>query len=129
MFRLQRSGGRLSIAVCHNITESPAHPNVAILLDADASNAAGDAMRASYRLDDRDEIVAVHAAASFSKFTTRTLAEEVRIPDTRTMVEADLREWLPRYGIHLSQEDIARTLAAPDVVLASYAAGFGLAEC
>jgi hypothetical protein len=49
----------------------------------------------------------------------------VRFPGIRTMVEADLRGWLPVLGVTLDETQIARILADAEILLAPYVSSDG----
>ena len=48
-----------------------------------------------------------------------------RFPNIRTLVEADLRGWLPIMGVHLSEEQIDRILQAAEKELSAYVTSDG----
>ena len=50
-----------------------------------------------------------------------------QFPSIRTMVEADLRGWLPVMGVVLSEEQIGRVLQEAEQALSSYATADGRA--
>ena len=122
MFRVMKPGGRLAIAVWNSIENNPAYRDITAVLDEHVSTAAGDALRLPYSLGDPDEVTNVLDQGGFTdiKFETRT--EQARFPSPRTMVEAELRGWLPLFDINLSENTIADVLVKSDGKLSKYAA-------
>lgn len=122
MFRVMKPGGRLAIAVWNSIENNPAYGDIIAVLDEQVSTAAGDALRLPYSLGDPDEVINVLAQGGFTgiKFETRT--ERAKFPNSRTMVEAELRGWLPLFDINLSEKMIADVLVKSDGKLSKYAA-------
>ena len=95
------------------------------MLDEQVSTAAGDALRLPYSLGDPDEVVGTLTQAGFSDIEFETRTEQARFPSSRTMVEAELRGWLPLFDINLSEEKIADVLVKSDCKLSKYAAQSG----
>ena len=125
MFRVMNPGGSLAIAVWNSIENNPAYGDIIAVLDEQVSTAAGDALRLPYSLGDPDEVINVLAQGGFTdiKFETRT--EQARFPSSRTMVEAELRGWLPLFDINLSENTIADVLVKSDGKLSKYATQSG----
>jgi len=125
MFSVMKRGGRLAIAVWNSIENNPAYGDIIAVLDEQVNTAAGDVLRLPYSLGDPDEVISVLAQGGFTdiKFETRT--EQAKFPSSRTMVEAELRGWLPLFDINLSEEMIADVLVKSDGKLSKYAAQSG----
>jgi len=125
MFRVMKPKGRLAIAVWNSIENNPAYGDIIAVLDEQVGTAAGDALRLPYSLGDPGEVFDVLARGGFTdiKFETRT--ERASFPNSRTMVEAELRGWLPLFGINLSDKKIADVLVKSDGKLSKYAAQSG----
>jgi hypothetical protein len=87
-----------------------------------AGRAAGDALRAPFVLGDRAALAALVRAAGVAGASIATHRGTARFPDIRTMVEADLRGWLPVMDVRLDEDLIARILARADEVLHAYEA-------
>jgi hypothetical protein len=51
-----------------------------------------------------------------------------RFPNVRTMIEADLRGWLPVMGVNLDEDLIESILAEAETVLGQYVTGDGAVE-
>jgi ubiquinone/menaquinone biosynthesis C-methylase UbiE len=122
MARVTRPGGRLVLAAWHGTDRNPIYRDIAALLDTEVSPAAGDAVRVPFRLGNPEDLAGLLRAAGCVEIAVETATERARFPDTRTMVEAELRGWLPLFGIHLDEERIAALLARFEAALASHAA-------
>lgn len=125
MFRVMKPGGRLVVAVWNSIDNNPAYGDIIAVLDEQVSTAAGDALRLPYSLGDPEEVLGVFDHAGFTDLEVETKTEQATFPSSRTMVEAELRGWLPLFDIHLSEEKIADVLVKSDSKLAKYAAQSG----
>jgi SAM-dependent methyltransferase len=125
MFRVMKPGGRLAVAVWNSIENNPAYGDIISVVDEQVSTAAGNVLRLPFSLGDIDEVINVLAQGGFTdiKFETRT--EQARFPNSRTIVEADLREWLPFFDINLSEKKIADVLVRSDSKLSQYASPSG----
>jgi len=128
MLRVLEPGGRLSVAVWNGIAHNPAYETLAALLEDVAGKPAADAIRAPFSLGDRDGLAALFEDAGASNVTVDTRTGTGRFPSIRTMVEADLRGWLPVTGIVLAEDEIAEALARAEDMLAPYRAANGSAE-
>lgn len=78
-------------------------------------------MRLPYSLGDTEEAIGVFDRAGFTELKVETKTEQAKFPSSRTMVEAELRGWLPLFDIHLSEEKIADVLIQSDSKLSKYA--------
>ena len=125
MFRVMKPGGRLAIAVWNSIENNPAYGDIIAVLDEQVSTAAGDALRLPYSLGDPDEVINMLAKVGFIDIKFETRKEQAKFPSSRTMVEADLRGWLPLFGINLSEKRIADVLVNSDGKLAKYSTKSG----
>ena len=125
MLRVLAPGGRLAVAVWNEIGSNPAYKDEAALLEEIAGRRAADAIRSPFSLGDRDRLAALFVAAGMTKVTVDTLEGKARFPDIRTMVEADLRGWLPVTGVVLAEDEIAEVLMRAEQALASYRAPDG----
>lgn len=125
MLRVLKPGGRLALAVWNALEHNRTYAEMSALLDEKVGTDAGNAIRLPYSLGDPADIVGILKQAGFSDIVLETREEQARFPSTRTMVEAELRGWLPLFGISLSEEKIADLLIESDVRLSSYAAQSG----
>ncbi|MEX0340504.1 MAG: methyltransferase domain-containing protein [Arenibacterium sp.] len=125
MYRVLKPGGILVLAVWNSTTENRAYQDMIALMSAEVGDAAANAVRLPFSLGDASGVIDALSASGFADITAATLAETARFPSTRTMVEAELRGWLPLFDIYLSEPEIARVLAASDTALAAHATPTG----
>ncbi len=121
MLRVLAPGGRLAVAVWDRIEENPAYRDIVAVLDEEIGTAAGDAVRMPFTLGDRDALRGEIEEIGFADVGVETLSEQARFPNPRTMVEAELRGWLPLFGIHLEDAKIDEVLERSDNRLSRYA--------
>lgn len=125
MARVLKPGGRVALALWSSVADNPAYRDIASLLDEEVSAAAGDAVRVPFSLGDPDVVHGLLADAGFAQIRYETRTEEARFPSPGVMIEAELRGWLPLFGIHLDDATIADVLARAGIRLAGYAAPSG----
>lgn len=125
MYRVLAPGGRLAVAVWNSVEHNGAYGDIIAVLDEHVSTAAGDALRLPYTLGDAQAVVRTFSDAGFSDATFETRVEDACFPSSRTMVEAELRGWLPLFDIHLSEDKIADVLVRSDEKLSKYASSTG----
>ena len=120
MLRCAKPGARVSVAVWDALERSAAYPISVHLLERRAGPAAADALRAPFVLGDVDELRDLFVAAGAAEVSIDTRHGTARFPSVRTMVEADLRGWLPVMGVVLDDELIEQVLAEAEEALGSY---------
>lgn len=120
MLRVLAPGGRLAVAVWEALENSPAYPIEVELLESMAGKPAAEALRAPFVLGDRNELEELFRSAGVGEVAITTRTGTARFPAIRTMVEADLRGWLPVMGVVLEEELIQRILAEAERVLHRY---------
>lgn len=125
MRRVLKAGGSLAVAVWDSVGQNPAYADLIDLLEQEVSAAAADALRLPFCLGEPDDVTAIFAQSGFTDLGVDTRVEQARFPSTRHMVEAELRGWLPLFGIHLEESAIADVLAASDRRLRRYKADSG----
>lgn len=125
MYRVLAPGGCLAVAVWNSVEHNGAYGDIIAVLDEHVSTAAGDALRLPYTLGDAEAVVETFADAGFSNVSSETRVEDACFPSSRTMVEAELRGWLPLFGIRLSEDKIAEVLLRSDEKLSKYASPTG----
>ena len=127
MHRVLVPGGRLVVAVWDTVDNIPAYAAATKLLQEMAGDAAADALRAPFPLGDRGKLAALFASAGMSSAEITTHRGTANFPSIRTMVEADLRGWLPLLGVILTEDRIAAILQAAESVLRPYSTPDGRA--
>ena len=120
MLRVLRSRGRLAVAVWNSLDSMPAYSCEVALLERIAGKRAADALRAPFVLGDRKDLATLFAKAGIESVAITTQDGTARFPSIRTMVEADLRGWLPILDVVLSEEVIQRILAEAEGDLSPY---------
>ena len=127
MWRVLVPGGRLALAVWDSIDNIPAYAAVVVLLERTAGHPAAEALRAPFVLGDQNDLAALFSEAGVNAAEITTHQGTAEFPSIRTMVEADLRGWLPLVGIVLTEDRIHRILEEAEEVLAPYATANGRA--
>jgi SAM-dependent methyltransferase len=120
MRRVLAPGGRMAVAVWDSLENTPAYAAEVALLERIAGVPAADALRAPFVLGNPAELMALFAGAGVASVSIATHRGTARFPDVRSMLEADLRGWLPIMGVVLSEAQIGQILEAGEQVLAPY---------
>lgn len=128
MLRVLKTRGRLAVAVWESLERSQAYPDAVALLDRKAGCAAADALRAPFVLGDTNDLRTLFHQAGADLISIVTRKGRARFPSIRTMVEADLRGWLPVMGVHLDETLIQSILSQAESVLSRYVAPDGTVE-
>lgn len=117
MLRVLAPGGRLAVAVWGSLEHTPAYAAEVELVQGLAGDRAADALRIPFALGDAEELAALLAAAGVASAKVVTASGVGRFPSTRSMLEADLRGWLPLVGVDLPEERIQRILSEAEQAL------------
>jgi len=120
MLRVLAPGGQLAVAVWDALENSPAYPIEVALLERIAGQRAADALRAPFVLGDHHALRALFESAGVASPVVTTRTGTARFPSIRTMVEADMRGWLPVMGVVLEERQIQRILAEAETALHHY---------
>lgn len=121
MLRVLAPGGRLTVAVWDALDNIPAYASEVALLERMAGRQAADALRAPFVLGNRKDLAALFSEAGLASAEITTHHGTAQFPSIRTMVEADLRGWLPVMGVILTEDQIGRILQEAEQALSSYA--------
>jgi SAM-dependent methyltransferase len=127
MLRVLTPGGRLAVAVWDSLENMPAYASEVALLERTAGRRAADALRAPFVLGTRKDLATLFSEAGVASAEIATHRGTAQFPSIRTMVEADLRGWLPVMGVILSEDQIGRILQEAEQALGSYASAEGRA--
>lgn len=127
MLRVLTPGGRLAVAVWDSLDNVPAYASEVALLERMAGGQAADALRAPFVLGDRKDLATLFSEAGVASVQVTTHRGTAQFPSIRTMVEADLRGWLPVMGVILSEDQIDHILQEARQALSSYATADGKA--
>jgi SAM-dependent methyltransferase len=125
MIRVLRPGGKLAVAVWDSLENSEAYPVEVELLERLAGVAAANALRAPFVLGNRDALAAMFEGSGVESVAVATHNGTGRFPSIRTMVEADLRGWLPVMGVLLKEEQIHKILEEAESALAGFVSDDG----
>jgi SAM-dependent methyltransferase len=120
MLRVLRPGGRITVAVWDKIDNCAPYAVLARLVERIAGQVASDALRAPFVLGDLSEVVALLETAGVGSVTAATCKGTGQFPSVRSLVEADLRGWLPIMGVVLDEETIGAVLAEAESALAEF---------
>ena len=120
MMRVLATGGRLAVAVWESLENSEAYPLEVALLERLAGKRAADALRAPFVLGDCEELAELFEGAGAGAVEIRTHRGTAEFPNIRTMVEADLRGWLPVMGVFLPEDQIQHILEEAENELSRY---------
>ena len=108
-----------------SLENSPAYSLEVDLLHRLVGQQAADALRAPFVLGERAELAALFERSGVASVEIATRTGTARFPSVRTMVEADLRGWLPVMGVDLSEDQIERVLREAESVLAGFVESSG----
>ncbi|RMH08017.1 MAG: methyltransferase domain-containing protein [Nitrospirae bacterium] len=125
MLRVLKPGQKLAVAVWDSLENSAAYPIEVALLERLAGKAAADALRAPFVLGDNAALADLFENSGVESVSVATHNGTARFPSVKTMVEADLRGWLPVMGVLLNEEQIYEILAEAESALAEYVARDG----
>lgn len=128
MVRVLAPRGRIAVAVWDTLENSPAYATAVALLEQIAGTQAADALRAPFALGNRDELTQLFHGAGVDPVEVTTPRGTARFPDVRTMMEAELRGWLPVMGVVLPEEQIGRILEEAERALGRYVTAQGTME-
>jgi hypothetical protein len=82
-------------------------------------------VRAPFCLGDRDQLEKLLAECGAEAVTITTQQGLARFPTIRSMVEAELRSWLPVRGITLPEDRIEQILEEAEEALSTFRTGNG----
>lgn len=128
MCRVLVAKGQLAIAVWDAVETMPAYQAEVTLVERLAGSKAAAALRAPFALGSVDTLSATFSAAGISSVDITTHTGTAKFPSVRTMVEADLRGWLPVMGVNLTEDLIRCILDEAETVLGCFASADGRAE-
>ncbi|MDX1466892.1 MAG: methyltransferase domain-containing protein [Halomonas sp.] len=117
MHRVLVPAGRLAVAVFDGLDGNPTYAREVALLERIAGNAAAEALRAPFVLGDATALAAMAREAGFEDVAVTTRQGIADFPSITSLLEADLRGWLPVMGVHLDEATIQRVLSEAQVEL------------
>jgi len=111
--------------VWHSIDRNPAYRDIVSVLEDHVSPEAANAVKIPFSLGDPEDVVRHLRHAGFDDVQFETKSEQATFPSTRTMIEVELRGWLPLFDIHLRDDEIVDVLGKSDAILSKYATPSG----
>ncbi len=127
MTRVLAPGGTLTLSTWESLERSEVYPEAVELLERLAGTKAADALRAPFVLGNTEELASLLEGAGLDSVQIETHTGTARFPSVRTLLEADLRGWLPVMGVLLDEETIEQILEEAESVLAEYVTDDGRA--
>lgn len=122
MVRVLAPGGRFAVAVWGSLQANTAYADEVSLLDTHLGRRAGDAVRLPYCLGDKDVLNELFLGISDrTAYAIRTHRDVAEFPAIRSMVEADLRGWLPIMGVTPSEREIQSFVRESEHAMRRYA--------
>jgi SAM-dependent methyltransferase len=125
MLRVLVPSGRLAVAVWDSLDRMPAISREVDILERIGGTRAADALRAPFVLGDIDGLASLAKDAGLGSVDVAQHEGRARFPSVRSLVEADLRGWLPLMGVVLEEDVIAEIIDAADRELVDYVQGDG----
>ena len=132
MFRVLVPGGRLAVAVWASLADTPAYAVEVDLVERLAGTAAADVLRAPFALGETKRLAELCHAAGLTGARVGLRHGRGRFPSIRSIVEVDVRDWLPLMGVVLEEDLIMRILEQAEAALRPFvtddAGGVGFAS-
>jgi SAM-dependent methyltransferase len=125
IWRVLAPGGRTAVAVWDSLDRTPAYAAFVAILDRVAGQEAAGALRAPFALGDREELVRLFASAGVPDVSIATHNGTARFQRIRDMIDAELRGWMPRAGVILSDNQVNRVFDEAETALRSYVGSDG----
>ncbi len=120
MLRCVKPGGRIVVAVWDALERSQAYPVTVNLLERRAGSAAAAALRAPFAMGGVGKLRGLFGQAGATTISLTTQHGTATFPSVRSMVEADLRGWLPIMGVFLDEALIESVLAEAEAALSDH---------
>jgi SAM-dependent methyltransferase len=117
MMRVLVPHGRLAVAVWASLADTPAYAAEVELVERLAGSAAAGVLRAPFVLGHTDRLAELCRRAGIGDADVALQQGRGRFPSLRSMVEVDLRGWLPIMGVVLEEELIAEILRQAEAAL------------
>jgi hypothetical protein len=125
MMRVLVPGGRLAVAVWRSLADTPAYAAEVALVDRLAGATAAEALRAPFALGELERLAELCREAGIPGATVALRQGRGRFPSIRSMVEVDLRGWLPLMGVVLEEALIAELLRQAEAALQPFVSDAG----
>ena len=106
MVRVLAPSGRLVLTVWDALENIPAYSRSVALIEKFAGSKAREALSGPFELGDKELLRTTFVEAGVPDITITTHTGTARFPNLKSMIEADVRGWLPVTGVVLEEEDI-----------------------
>jgi ubiquinone/menaquinone biosynthesis C-methylase UbiE len=120
--------GRIIVAVFDSLDNNPGYHAMAQVFARVADKEVAEALRGPFSLGDTKELKSLCSESGLSSAEITTHNNKARFPDVRTMVLADVKGWFPLAGIHLTDEQVDRTVHQLESALQKYNSSDGRIE-
>lgn len=120
MNRVLAPAGRIAVAVWDALEHVPAYAAEVELVERIGGDPAARALRAPFILGDRNDVTELFSREGMSSIAATTIVGVARFPSIRSMVEADVRGWLPLVGLALPEPLVERILAGSEQAIARH---------
>lgn len=120
MLRTVKPSGRVMVAVWDSIENIPGYAVEMSLIKRLAGKAGAEAVRAPFVLGNQHELHGLFESAGAGSVMIDTHSGKAHFPNIRTMVEAELRGWLPVMGVYLEDELIEQILQEAERELSEF---------
>jgi len=115
MHRVLVPAGRLAVAVFDGLEHNPTYAREVALLERIAGSAAAEALRAPFVMGDADELQRLAREADLETVEVSTRQGIADFPSITSLLEADLRGWLPVMGVNLDEATIQQVLTEAQI--------------
>lgn len=127
--RVLAPGGRFVAAIWDELEASPAYPAEVEAIERVAGAKAADALRAPFILGSQaNQLIGLLETAGLTSASIDKSVGTSHFPSLRSMVEADLRGWLPVMGVMLTETQISDILAECEGALQRFVTPQGQVE-
>lgn len=120
MARVLKPGGRMLVAVWDALENIPAYSKSVSTIEKYGGSKAREALNSPFELGDKDVLRSTFNEAGVSDIAIATHTGTARFPDLKSMLDADLRGWLPVLGITLGEQDIQEIYNDASLALGNY---------
>ncbi len=110
MMRVLRPGGRFAVAVWDAFRNVPVFQHEYDVVLKVSGKRAAEAILAPFSLGDRQELAGLFSRAGVRSFDLQTVRRPARFPSVESIVDADIKGWLPLEGIILTHDENRRIL-------------------
>ncbi|MEZ5308692.1 MAG: class I SAM-dependent methyltransferase [Pyrinomonadaceae bacterium] len=120
MARVIGDEGKVAVAVWDDLESNPVFFDLVNLLDQMAGTAAADALRMPFSMGDGDELWSIGEKGGLKGIGIERQTKPGNFESIRTLVEGEVRGWLPVMGVHLDELLISEILDESGTALAAY---------